>query len=193
MVIVAGVCGTGKTAVSQRLGARLLANRAATAPAVAVVEGDDWHPAENKQKMATRSPLQDRDRWPWLHSLRAHIAELAGSHAVVIVACSALKLVYRDVFRTLVPEASGVRQVQFVWLACEPRVLRERLETRKGHFMAATMLDSQLRDADGGPSAAESDVVVVDVTNVSADAAAQAIAAEHLRGFIDVDHTCPDA
>jgi carbohydrate kinase (thermoresistant glucokinase family) len=59
-----------------------------------------------------------------------------------IVTCSALKRSYRDVLR----EADGVHdgRVLFAELDAPASVLLERLNSRKGHFMPASLLDSQL-------------------------------------------------
>jgi gluconokinase len=56
------------------------------------------------------------------------------------VACSALKARYRAVL------TDGIPDVRFVHLSAPPRVLRERLTSRTGHFVSATLLESQLHD-----------------------------------------------
>jgi carbohydrate kinase (thermoresistant glucokinase family) len=55
-----------------------------------------------------------------------------------VVACSALKRVYRDAIRQEAPDAF------FVELDGARELLEERLGRRRGHFMPASLLDSQL-------------------------------------------------
>ena len=65
-----GVSGTGKTTLGVML------SRATGWP---FLDGDDFHPAANKEKMARGIPLTDEDRAPWLAILHEKIAEYAGS------------------------------------------------------------------------------------------------------------------
>jgi gluconokinase len=98
-------------------------------------EGDDLHPAANVDKMASGHELDDEDRWPWL----AKVAEWIGEHVDAgrpgIITCSALKKSYRDVLR-------GERVV-FVYLAGTREQIARRLAARHGHYMPASLLDSQ--------------------------------------------------
>ncbi len=55
-----------------------------------------------------------------------------------MVACSALKHSYRDVLRT------GNAHLRFVHLHGSAEVLQERMATRRGHYMPASLLQSQL-------------------------------------------------
>lgn len=123
-VVVMGVSGSGKSTVGEGIAAEL------DAP---YVEGDDLHPDANREKMAAGTPLDDEDRWPWLDAVAAAIA---GRQCVV--ACSALKRSYRDRIRKIAPDAF------FVHLDGDPELLRERQADRKGHFMPASLMDSQL-------------------------------------------------
>ena len=122
-----GVTGAGKTTVGIALAERL---------GLRFVDADDLHPAANVEKMAAGIPLTDDDRWPWLAAVGDALAE-AGEPGLV-VACSSLKRAYRDAIRA---RADGVR---FVHLTAPPELLRDRLGHRTGHFMPATLLDSQL-------------------------------------------------
>ena len=79
------------------------------------------------------------------------------------MACSALKRSYRDAIR-----ARG-DDVFFVHLTAPAEVLRERLGHRAGHFMPASLLDSQLAileplgsDEAGRPSSSGSPGGVLD-------------------------------
>ncbi|HQU68621.1 MAG TPA: gluconokinase [Albidovulum sp.] len=127
-VVVMGVSGAGKSTVG-----RVFANRIG-AP---FIEGDDLHPEANRRKMAGGVPLTDADRLPWLKAVAAAIR--ATQAPEVVVACSALRRSYRDLIR-----AEAVCPVIFLLLTGEAAVLGQRLRARQGHFMPATLLDSQL-------------------------------------------------
>jgi gluconokinase len=123
-VVVMGVSGSGKTTVGAAL---------ADALGLPFVDGDSLHPAANVAKMAAGIPLDDADRAPWLEAIGRVLA--AGP---VVVACSALKRVYRDRLRAAAPA------LQLVFLDGSPAVLASRMAARPGHFMPTTLLDSQL-------------------------------------------------
>jgi gluconokinase len=136
VVILMGVAGSGKTTLGRRLADQL---------GWPFCEGDDLHPAANVAKMARGEPLTDDDRRPWLEALRARIAGALDAGGDLVVACSALKAAYR---RLLQVDAARVR---FVYLAVSPALVAERLRRRQGHFMKASMVDSQF-DALEAPS-----------------------------------------
>jgi gluconokinase len=118
-----GVSGSGKTTVGEALAARL---------DLPFVDADALHPVSNVEKMAAGVPLTDADRAPWLDAVGA---VLAG--APVVVACSALRRVYRDRLRATAPA------LWFVYLYGTRELLAERIG-RRDHFMPVTLLDSQL-------------------------------------------------
>jgi gluconokinase len=124
-----GVSGAGKTTVAQGLVRRLGWDYA---------EGDDFHPQANVEKMRSGHPLTDEDRWPWLRALAAWIGEHEREGRSAVVTCSALKRAYRDVLR------DGHPSVWFVHVTVDPEVLRERVTNRRGHYMPASLLGSQL-------------------------------------------------
>ncbi|WP_307807378.1 gluconokinase [Naasia sp. SYSU D00948] len=129
-IVVMGVSGCGKSTVGDLLARRL---------EVDFLDADDLHPAANKAKMAAGTPLVDEDRWPWLGLVGAAMkAETDGGRSIV-VACSALRRVYRDALREA---AAG--PVFFVHLHGTKELLADRLGHREGHFMPTTLLDSQL-------------------------------------------------
>ena len=123
-VVVMGVSGSGKTTVGAAL---------ADAFGLRFVDGDALHPAANVAKMAAGIPLDDADRAPWLDAIGAVLA--AGP---VVVACSALKRAYRDRLRAAAPG------LQLVFLDGDRALLASRMTARPGHFMPASLLDSQL-------------------------------------------------
>src|SRR3954451_5465713 len=86
VIVVMGVAGSGKTTVGTAL---------AVALGWRFVEGDDHHAEASVAKMARGEPLDDDDRWPWLDRLHTIIADALASNAGLVVACSALKAVYR--------------------------------------------------------------------------------------------------
>jgi carbohydrate kinase (thermoresistant glucokinase family) len=116
-------------------------------------EGDDLHPPENVAKMAAGHPLDDDDRGPWLERIREWIAEREAAGENGIVTCSALKRRYRDVLRD--------DQVVFVHLAGSREQLLARLTARQGHFMPASLLDSQLADLE--PPEADERALTVEI------------------------------
>ena len=123
-VVVMGVSGSGKTTVGAAL---------ADALGLRFVDGDALHPAANVAKMAAGIPLDDADRAPWLDAVGAVLAD-----GPVVVACSALKRAYRDRLRAAAPG------LQLVFLDGDRALLASRMTARPGHFMPASLLDSQL-------------------------------------------------
>ncbi|MCW5890347.1 MAG: AAA family ATPase [bacterium] len=129
VVVVMGPAGAGKTTVGRRLAETL---------GWAFHDGDDVHPAANVAKMRRGEPLTDADRAGWLAALHELIAALGARGADAVLACSALRAAHRDVL------AGGRDDVRFVYLRVPPDELRRRLEARRGHYMHADLLPSQL-------------------------------------------------
>lgn len=126
-----GPSGAGKSVVGAALAERL----AARFPGLSFVDADDLHPAANVEKMRAGVPLDDVDRLPWL---RVVGEELAAGETGRVIACSALRRGYRDVIRGACPDAA------FVELVVPTDELADRLGSRPGHFMPASLLASQL-------------------------------------------------
>jgi gluconokinase len=137
-IVIMGVSGSGKTVVGHLLAARL---------GWAFHDADDFHPVENVRRMKSGQPLTDADREPWLTRLAA-LLDTAAEGTPLVLACSALKRSYRQ--RLGLPHP-GRRLVSLVGPA---DLLRKRIEQRAGHFMPATLLDSQLATLEP-PAAAE--------------------------------------
>lgn len=129
-----GVSGSGKSTVGAAVAAHLAA---ATATAVPFADADGFHPTVNLAKMAAGVALTDDDRWGWLHRTGQWLADRPESERVAIVACSALRVAYRDVLREHVPDAF------FVHLALDLDTARARMGDRPGHFMPAALAESQ--------------------------------------------------
>ena len=148
IIVVMGVAGCGKTSVGEALAERL---------GWVFLEGDAFHPQSNKDKMAAGNPLTDANRWPWLDRIAAEMAALAGRGDSAIVGCSALKRVYRDRLKA----GAGDETVLFVHLTGSLEVHRQRIRARTGHFMPASMLDSQLATLE--PPGADEGAMTVDI------------------------------
>ena len=128
ILIVMGVSGSGKTTIGRML-AKELGWR--------FYEGDQFHSATSVQKMEQGIPLIDEDRWPWLERLRELIQQVNDRGESAVLACSALKLSYRE---RLMRNNS---EVQFVYLRGDIGVIEKRLQARKKHFMKGGLLKSQ--------------------------------------------------
>lgn len=137
-LIVMGVSGCGKTLIGNLLAARL---------GGICEDADDFHSAANKQKMGAGIPLTDEDRWPWYKALRARIEEMRGQTPLYILACSALKEIYRDKLRADDAESDMV----FVHLKGPKEVIFSRMAKREGHYMPVTLLDSQFAILEESP------------------------------------------
>jgi gluconokinase len=144
-LVVMGVSGSGKTTFGLRLAEMTGAD---------FIDGDDLHSPEARAKMASGTPLTDQDRWPWLDRIGAALADPATHPRGLIVACSALRRAYRDRLRQRVGQA-----LRFLFLEGDKALMRSRVARRKGHYMPASLIDSQfaaLEDPGG-----ESDVVAI--------------------------------
>jgi gluconokinase len=131
ILILMGVSGTGKTTLGNMLSAET---------GWPFLDGDDFHPAANKAKMAAGHPLDDADRAPWLAILHDKIAEFAGENKSMILACSALKAQYRATLRGDLPATT----VQFALLQADPAEIADHLQKRHHEFMNPNLLTSQL-------------------------------------------------
>jgi gluconokinase len=129
-IVVMGVSGSGKSTIGRAL---------ADALKVPYLEGDEFHSAANIAKMSAGIALQDEDRWPWLDALGTALGAEARDHGFAVGACSALKRSYRDRLR-----AKTGTPMLVVALRADPELIRQRMVTRPGHFMPASLLDSQL-------------------------------------------------
>lgn len=129
LYVIMGVSGSGKSLIGAMLAQEL---------DVEFVEGDDLHPPDNVKRMAAGIPLTDDNRRGWLTQIADRLREAKRAGLGLVVACSALKRIYRDLLR------SGAANVRFVYLAGNRELLAERMANRRGHFMPPSLLDSQL-------------------------------------------------
>lgn len=128
LIVIMGVSGCGKSTISEKFG------KVRDWP---VLEGDDFHPQANVDKMAGGAPLNDEDRAGWLDALNQAIQTIP-THTPVILACSALTPYVRDRLET----GSG-RAVKWVWLDAPQGLIHARMNARKNHFMPPALLQSQ--------------------------------------------------
>ena len=128
-VVVMGVCGSGKTVVGERL---------ARALGACFIEGDAFHPPANVERMAAGIALDDADRQGWLEALAGELARAQAGGQRAVLACSALKRRYRDILRR------GAPGLRLVHLAGSHDMLARRMASRQGHYMPASLLESQL-------------------------------------------------
>jgi len=122
-----GVSGSGKTTVGKLLSQKIY---------IPFFDADDFHSAGSKEKMRSGQPLNDGDREAWLqkiHELAIEQSQLKGA----IIACSALKEKYRAVLN------KGIEQPLWIFLQGSYKMIYERINNRKGHYMPATLLRSQ--------------------------------------------------
>jgi gluconokinase len=159
-VVVMGVSGAGKTVVGRRLAEALGAD---------FIDGDDLHTDAARAKMASGHPLTDDDRWPWLDRIAAALREGVSRGVTTIVACSALRCVYRERLR------AGTGGLRFIYLKADRDLMRARVAGRRDHYMPASLVDSQFATLE--PPDGEPDVVVMPA-DAELDAAIPKLAAE---------------
>lgn len=133
VVIVTGVAGAGKTTVGRMLAEEL---------GWRFFDADDYHAPENVRRMEAGVPLTDEHREEWLGELEALVRTLLEQGENGVLACSALRAGYRDRLQ----RAGGAaleRLVRFVFLEVSPVEARRRVSGRAGHYMPASLTDSQ--------------------------------------------------
>jgi carbohydrate kinase (thermoresistant glucokinase family) len=130
ILVVMGVSGSGKTTIAEGI---------AAAKGWSLLEGDTFHPPANVAKMKAGTPLTDDDRWPWLRAIAAAIDADRARGESAVVACSALRRAYRDI---LIGDRPDVR---LVYLKGSRTLIGERMQALHGHFMPASLLDSQFQ------------------------------------------------
>ncbi|BBY08970.1 gluconokinase [Mycobacterium noviomagense] len=138
-----GVTGSGKSTVGAALARRL---------GVPFADADAFHPHANIAKMAAGEPLNDDDRFPWLEAVGEW---LAAHRDGGVMSCSALKRKYRDQLRR------HCADIEFLHLSGSFELIGHRQAGRTGHFMPATLLQSQFDTLE--PLEPDERGVVVDV------------------------------
>lgn len=128
VIYIMGVSGSGKTSIGQLLAAKT---------GFAFYDADQFHPPSNLDKMNAGKPLTDEDRWPWLVNIHRFVTEKIISNTIII-ACSALKQVYRDQLSNKIEE-----QCRWIFLKGDYETILNRMKERLDHFMPTSLLQSQ--------------------------------------------------
>lgn len=149
-IVVMGVAGSGKSSLGAALAERL---------GIGFVDGDALHGEANVAKMRAGVPLNDDDRWPWLARVGETLADVDAYPRGVVVACSALKRVYRDRIR------AGAEGCGFLYLALSPEEAARRVGGRHGHFMPASLVADQFAVLEV-PGRDEADVTTLDASRL---------------------------
>ncbi|MDO8252055.1 MAG: gluconokinase [Rhodoferax sp.] len=145
-VVMMGVAGCGKSSAGQAI---------AQAIGLPLIEGDEFHPTSNLDKMRQGLPLTDADRADWLSTLGQALEQ---HKAGAVLTCSALKRAYRDRLRAHAP---GLR---FVFLDIDAATAHQRVTARAGaHLFPPSLVDSQFANLES--PVGEPGVLRVDATD----------------------------
>src|SRR3990167_3194710 len=90
-LVIMGVAGCGKSSLGRAL---------AEALSLPLVEGDDFHSPESRDKMSRGVALTDADRDGWLDTLGEQLLSRPDG---AVLTCSALKRAYRERLRAARP------------------------------------------------------------------------------------------
>lgn len=125
-IVFMGVAGCGKSSIAQLV---------AQTEGYLFIEGDGFHSAANRDKMAQGIALTDEDRAEWLSQLGEEIRKHPNG---LVLTCSALKKAYRDQLRQSAPA------LKFVFLDIAKDESLRRVSARgNGHFFPAALVDNQ--------------------------------------------------
>lgn len=152
-LVIMGVSAAGKSTVAEAVAARIDGG--------VYIDADDLHSEANREKMHAGHALTDVDRAPWLDAVGRAMGDVTRAGGTPVVACSALRKAYRR--RILAGEPGAL----FVLLDVERQELERRLHERKGHFMPASLLNSQLATLE--PLTADEPGITVHITNPADD------------------------
>ncbi len=133
--VLFGVSGSGKTTLGKSLANYLKES---------FYDADDFHPTSNIEKMKSGIPLNDTDRYPWLHAIGDQVVR-RHKNGRAILACSALKRNYRKLLATYGP-------IRFYLIEGSFELISSRLEQRDDHFMPHSLLRSQYESLESLPN-----------------------------------------
>lgn len=145
VVVVMGVSGSGKTTLAHAL---------ADAWPATFLDADDVHSLAAKARMAGGQPLTDRMRAPWVRRIALDLQRRVAAGERVVLAFSGLRRRHRDRLRT-----TGL-PMKFLFLHGDAALIASRLQARSGHYMPASLLDSQFATLETPVD--EADVVRID-------------------------------
>lgn len=128
VVVVMGVSGSGKTTLAHAL---------ADAWPATFLDADDVHSLAAKARMAGGQPLTDRMRAPWVRRIALDLQRRVAAGERVVLAFSGLRQRHRDQLR-----ATGL-PMKFLFLHGDATLIAARMQARRGHYMPASLLDSQ--------------------------------------------------
>lgn len=129
IILLMGVTGSGKTTTGRKLAESL---------GWEYFDADDFHSAANVAKMKSGVALNDFDRKPWLESLQRLVQTSLENDQPAVLACSALKTSYRCML--LLDE-----RVRLVYLKGDYDLIKQRLSSRRDHYMNPALLESQFQ------------------------------------------------
>jgi gluconokinase len=167
IIVVMGVSGCGKSTIAKTIAEQLNAH---------FKDGDELHPESNIKKMESGIPLTDMDREPWLNDVASYAREHSALHGICVIACSALKLRYREILN----EAGNV---VYVFLEGSFELIASRMNARIDHFMPDTLLKSQFNALEDPRS--EDNVVTVGIEDGPPAIASNAVKVLHTHGFLE--------
>ena len=159
VVIVMGVSGSGKTTL-----ARLLAGEWQAT----FLDADDVYSLAAKARMAGGQPLTDRMRAPWVRRIALDLQRRVAAGERVVLAFSGLRRRHRDRLR-----ATGL-PMEFLFLHGDQALIAARMQVRIGHYMPASLLDSQFEALE--MPLGEADVVTLAIDRPPADVLRDALA-----------------
>jgi len=142
IIVLMGVMGSGKTTLG-----RLLAE----ALGCPFYDADDYHPPSNLAKLERGIVLTDKDREPWLQTLRIEMEKWGREQPRTVLACSALKKKYREIL-------SRGNSITWFYLKGSKELIRKRLDNRKGHFANMDLLENQFEILEEPATANEVDI-----------------------------------
>ncbi len=148
-LVVMGVAGCGKSS---------LASAVARALELPLIEGDDFHSAENQARMRAGIPLTDADRSGWLDALAA---QLASRPRGAVLTCSALRRAYRQRLR------AAVHDLRFAHLVLTREESARRVGGRAEHLFPTSLVASQFATLES--PAGEAGVLELDATRPMAE------------------------
>ncbi|WP_308993339.1 NADP-dependent phosphogluconate dehydrogenase [Mariniflexile litorale] len=143
VIFIMGVSGVGKSTIGALLSAELN---------IPYFDGDDFHSEENISKMSNGMALNDEDRQGWLKILNNLAKEQIKTTGCIIV-CSALKQKYRDILNQDI-----IEKTNWVYLKGSFQQIKERMESRSGHFMSPQLLVSQFETLEAPKNAIDIDI-----------------------------------